>query len=828
MGARSVLVLAELADAERAVIEQDCQNCNFEVTWLTSAETVAAKLISGRFDALVVHLQTPGAARACVEARKTLTRVRFPIMALADRVDDATFSKAFRVGVDDVIDLTASAQVSQRLVAIPRASWKPVARSRGEALIVDPDNGRAEALARLLKEAGYLIKNARDEPSAKLHLWRQSIRLVVVDNSVQETARWIREGNSKEWHPIWIVRARPDQMDEISEQLFAFTNASAVNVYLGDADVLYETNRLSAAYESRRAAAARLFYGTTVTFSTGSAHTLDGQWIEHGSTYSVDVHEIVVRTLALPPSTELELSLTPPGQENPLTLQADVTQRRVFGAVQDQSAPPGFTARLSGENLALWRDAIRAVGRQRFGPKWTPSDASPVAQPSAAAASAAEAPSPGSEPAPSEPTSSVEPTSPSPAGPPAPIPQHPSAEPVGAGPSSSRPISSRPISSQPISSQPISSQPISSQPISSQPASSRPSSSQPRSSKPTGAEPPSSSPSGSVPIARVRLVSAGTTAPGGSRGAAPTLKSLDDEAAEALAAASDPEGLPTTPSQVEQSESEPDQNAMPAAKPVPAGESAASAGRAQPIAASLGDPASASRSQPDAKASAAAQPRPQAAAGAPTTQTRGKIVVLPSAAAPTAAPTAAAPAPKRKVGWIALVLVIGALAGIGVLASRRKPQPRAPTPTPASAARVTPEAPAPLEPAAPAAHPEGVAPPAASGATLAPVASETPAAAGSAVASAPNEPGEPTGPALQPPKDPSELAAHLGYLYVSSPIDTQVFVQGKAAGQTNTYLEVFCGRRYLRLGTAPGEWQSDGVGFKISCQKINRIALRPK
>src|SRR5688572_17077428 len=347
MGARSVLVLAELADAERSAIEQDCQNCNFEVTWLTSAETVAAKLISGRFDALVVHLQTPGAARACVEARKTLTRVRFPIMALADHVDDATFSKAFRVGVDDVIDLTASAQVSQRLVAIPRASWKPVVRSRGEALIVDPDNGRAEALARLLKEAGYLIKNARDEPSAKLHLWRQSIRLVVVDNSVQETARWIREGNSKEWHPIWIVRARPDQMDEISQELYAFTNASAVNIYLGDADILYEANRLSAAYESRRPAAARLFHASTVTFSTGSADTLDGQWIEHGSTYSVDSGEIAVRTLALPPSTELELSLTPPGQATPITLLADVTARRVFGPAQDQSAPPGFTAKLS-------------------------------------------------------------------------------------------------------------------------------------------------------------------------------------------------------------------------------------------------------------------------------------------------------------------------------------------------------------------------------------------------------------------------------------------------------------------------------------------------
>src|SRR5690606_41818411 len=61
----------------------------------------------------------------------------------------------------------------------------------------------------------------------------------------------------------------------------------------------------------------------------------------------------------------------------------------------------------------------------------------------------------------------------------------------------------------------------------------------------------------------------------------------------------------------------------------------------------------------------------------------------------------------------------------------------------------------------------------------APTDSEAPAADSS---------GAPAAAAAHPPKDPSELAGHLGYLYVSSPIDTQVFVQGKAAGQTNSYL----------------------------------------
>ncbi|HEU5076219.1 MAG TPA: hypothetical protein VFU02_18630 [Polyangiaceae bacterium] len=826
MGARSVLVLAELADAERSAVEEDCQSCNFEVTWLTSAETVGAKLISGRFDALVVHLQTPGAARACVEARKTLTRVRFPIMALADHVDDATFSKAFRVGVDDVIDLTASAQVSQRLAAIPRASWKPVVRSRGEALIVDPDNNRAEALARLLKEAGYLIKSARDEPSAKLHLWRQSIRLVVVDNSVQDTARWIKEGNSKEWHPIWIVRARPDQMDEISEQLYAFTNASAVNVYLGDADVLFEANRLSAAYESRRPPAARLFHGTTVTFSTGSSDTLDGQWIEHGSTYSIDLHEIAVRTLALPPSTELELSLTPPGHEAPLTLQAEVTQRRVFGAVQDQAAPPGFTARLSGENLGIWRDAIRAAGRQRFGPKWTASgEPVPAAQPSTAIATLAEPPPQSSKPSPSEPASSVEPTSPSPAGPPTPSSPPQDAERVNAEPPSSRPTSSKRVSSTPTSSTPDSPKldVDVSEPPSTKPTSSKPTSSKPTSSKPDGSGPASSNPnrtsapeSGSVPIGRVRLVSAGAGAPGANRGIAPTLKSLHEEAAEALESANDSANdadVPLTTPSRERNFAEPETSSA-----APASSQAGAAAKSAPAERPALEPISEPRSPAQAKASSsAAERRPQAT---PSTQARGKIVVLPTPATPAAEP---AP-PKRKVSWLTVVLLLAVVAGIAALASRRTPPRATPAPEPANATQAPADLPGPTSPSLPTPSAPPASPPAA---PLGPAANE-PGEIPSAAPTTSGSPAASAGATPRPPKDPTELAGNLGYLYVASPIDTQVFVQGKAAGKTNSYLEVFCGRRYLRLGTAPGEWQSDGVGFKIACQKVNQITLRPK
>src|SRR5690606_15257771 len=80
---------------------------------------------------------------------------------------------------------------------------------------------------------------------------------------------------------------------------------------------------------------------------------------------------------------------------------------------------------------------------------------------------------------------------------------------------------------------------------------------------------------------------------------------------------------------------------------------------------------------------------------------------------------------------------------------------------------------------------------------------------------------------IQPDKDPATLPGHLGYLQVDSSLDTQVFVQGRLAGKTNALLETFCGRRYVRLGSAPGHWDSDGVTFRIKCQAVNRLTLEP-
>lgn len=813
MSARSVLVLAELADAERSAIEEDCQSCNFEVTWLTSAEMVGAKLISGKFDALVVHLQTPGAARACVEARKALTRVRFPIMALADQVDDSTYNKAFRVGADDVIDLSASAQVSQRLAAIPRPSWKPAGKSRGEALIVDPDRTRAEALGRLLKEAGYLIKSVRDEAAAKLHLLRQSIQLVVVDSSVDNIVDWIKNGNSKEWHPIWVVRARPDQLDEVSRQLNAFSNATAVNTYLGEADVLYEVSRFSQALDTATKPGRLYLYGTKVTFSTAHDAETDSAWSEYGCTYSLGVDDVIVRTLALPPSTVLALELNAPGRETPTRLRAEVTERRVFGPVQGQTAPPGFTARLTGGELEAWRDQILETAQQRFGAAWP--------QPATAA--------------------------PAVGAPPSSNPQRRSASGGGAGEATldrglfrlGRPDEvtanrnaadasaiSKPGGNDPKSSgqrfRDAPSAPVTLPGLQDPPPSSKPTSSKPISSKPSS---PRAAGDSGVVVARVKLISASKSSAEGNRVTAPTLKSLErslddtplfEEVAPISSEATDAgprddEPPPTTPSR---------QSEAPAQ---------ASSGRAIESSASSDhlDPLPAITAMAPAGPADEAEP-PRRGGGAP-------VAPPPTA---TRANASVQEAPKRRSPWagVALLGVVGAIVGAAALASQPGTTPREVPPAvePAGSTSAAPAVEAEraraeaMATAAPTPTVDGAAEaqaplPATSAAPVTSAMSgELPE---SAPSSAPNE--APTSPTDADAPDPSELAGHLGYLYVTSSADTQVFVQGKLAGKTNSYLQVFCGRKYLRLGSEPGHWQSDGVTFKVGCQSISRVAIEP-
>ncbi|HEX2736007.1 MAG TPA: hypothetical protein VHM70_30610 [Polyangiaceae bacterium] len=76
-----------------------------------------------------------------------------------------------------------------------------------------------------------------------------------------------------------------------------------------------------------------------------------------------------------------------------------------------------------------------------------------------------------------------------------------------------------------------------------------------------------------------------------------------------------------------------------------------------------------------------------------------------------------------------------------------------------------------------------------------------------------------------PPPPDEKLPEDSAWLYVRSNLDTRVFVHGVDHGTTNQWFKSRCGGRFIRLGSAPGVWQSPGIPAKLRCRQGNEIEI---
>ncbi len=101
----------------------------------------------------------------------------------------------------------------------------------------------------------------------------------------------------------------------------------------------------------------------------------------------------------------------------------------------------------------------------------------------------------------------------------------------------------------------------------------------------------------------------------------------------------------------------------------------------------------------------------------------------------------------------------------------------------------------------------------------------------SAAASSPPPPGAPS-PSSQESEDDQaailSLAPGTGFLYVVSPLATNVYIYGLLAGTTNQRIATKCGPRFIRLGTKLGSWQGEGEAHVVKCGALTRVEMAPR
>jgi len=366
----TVLILADIGDSERAALEAACTVAGFAPTVEPSAEAATQKLTAKRFDALVVHLGTPGAALACMRARGKLLRTRIPVLSLVDSDDEATFSRAYRAGADEVLLLDRPEWLTARLRVLPRSSIPQPGNARGDAVVADADRTRAEVVERVLRDAGFRVEVAVDGFSTRLQAGRPSLKVAVVDASLDDVPNLVVQAKAKGARCAWVVRARPEQLDELREKLARVERVSVLSAYGPPDDVLFEVNRLIESRSTEVRGEGRVLQGSVLRLRWA-----DGGPDDIGYSYNSSATGIFVRTLAAPSGSKVSVEVTPPGARERIKLTCDVVWRREFGATRKEPVPAGFALRITGGDVVAW---TRVCPRTSLPPHAAPAPQSDV------------------------------------------------------------------------------------------------------------------------------------------------------------------------------------------------------------------------------------------------------------------------------------------------------------------------------------------------------------------------------------------------------------------------------------------------------------------
>lgn len=346
------LIIAEPADAERAAFEAACHEAGFQTAFEPSAEVATSKLGGRPYDALILDMSTPGAALVCMRARGKLLRNRIPILAFVPGEDEAAFARAYRAGADEVFVAGRPELLTSRLEAVARSGAPQPPSPRGDAVVADGDRARGEVLERVLRDAGFKVELAMDAFAARLQVGRPSLKVAVVDAALEDVTSLIAQAKGKGARCAWVIRVRPEQLDEVGQKLLRVERATAVNAYGPPDDVLFETNRLLEPPASENRADPRRLYGSVVRLRFEDSGKED-----FGYTYNVSSVGVFVRTLAPPAGTAVTMELMPPGRGDRVRLEGEVVWRREFGATRKEPVPAGFGVRITGGDVSTWAAA---------------------------------------------------------------------------------------------------------------------------------------------------------------------------------------------------------------------------------------------------------------------------------------------------------------------------------------------------------------------------------------------------------------------------------------------------------------------------------------
>ncbi len=276
--------------------------------------------------------------RSCLEVRAQVRHALVPIVALAPHVNELAFAEAFSCGGDDVVGIRSQTALTARLRRLPASPWeRPAASADKVALISASDRNRRIVLARVLGNAGYLIRFAVDLEETERFATESSPRLIVIDTDLDGVQELIARAAPRNLASLWIVSTAPRHMRQCHIGLRELPNATVTDSFAPPENIVFLANELGRGKGNDKRASRRVLYGTMVAFRCAGRDEDD-----FGLSYNVSAGGLYVRSLAPPIEDRIWIELRPPRTERLVRLEGRVCWRRGYGPSAMATVPPGF------------------------------------------------------------------------------------------------------------------------------------------------------------------------------------------------------------------------------------------------------------------------------------------------------------------------------------------------------------------------------------------------------------------------------------------------------------------------------------------------------
>jgi hypothetical protein len=396
---RSLLVVGAFREDTTRRIHEAAATLSVPSVVVSQCDQLPGALGSTDPVAIVLRMDSDGAAEACAHVRAHAGFAQVPIFGVTSDRYDLAFTEIFGWGGDDLIGTSSPHPLVRRLrvllpapmSTVPRPSGQmPAARpsgtmaavapptTQGAAIVAGPDRTWRTVMGRALYNGGFAVRFASTAADLAEECLAESVRIVIAAEDLVDPAEGgagaallaARERGSK---AAWVLVAPPKRMAAVNAVALKAGRASVLDGFAPPENVLFVANEILSARGVDQRGSARLLYGTSVSFRAAGRDE-----DEIGFSYNVSATGVYVRTLApLEPRAEVWLEMWPPRSERRVRLGGVVAWRRPFGPRGGATVPAGFGVQikdgLSGD-LERWRTGYEAFAESLLGSKTAPAE----------------------------------------------------------------------------------------------------------------------------------------------------------------------------------------------------------------------------------------------------------------------------------------------------------------------------------------------------------------------------------------------------------------------------------------------------------------------